>query len=129
MELLTIVSLLAAIQFMVFGGLVGANRQRSGLKAPAITGDPIFERYFRVHYNTLEQLIAFYPGLWAFGWYVNEMIAAALGVVFLIGRIVYLRAYVADPTTRGPGMLITMIPVNLLVLGGLGGAVWSMIGR
>ena len=126
MELMAIISLLAVVQFIVFGSLVGVQRGKSGVKAPATTGDETFERYYRVHYNTLEQLVSFLPGLWIFGLYVNEQIAAGLGVIYLIGRIVYLKGYVADPAKRGPGMLLTALPMYVLVLGGLGGAAWSL---
>ena len=127
MELLTIVSLLAVIQFVVFGALVGAARGRSGLKAPAVTGDEQFERYFRVHYNTLEQLVEFLPGLWAFGLLINVPAAAGLGLVYLVGRLVYFRAYVADPATRGIGMLLSAMPSHILLLGGLGAAIWRLV--
>jgi glutathione S-transferase len=126
MELLTIVSLLAVIQFVAFGAVVGAARARSGIKAPAVTGDEHFERAFRVHYNTLEQMVAFLPGLWAFGLLIEPTLAAVIGVVYLIGRIVYLRGYLADPTKRGPGMLLTALPTYVLLLGGLGAAIWRL---
>ncbi len=128
MEILFIVSLLAVMQFVVFGALVGRARSKSGIKAPATTGDATFERYFRVHYNTLEQLVGFFPGLWAFGLFIDAYIAAGIGVVYLIGRIIYARGYVADPAKRGPGMLLSAIPVHVLVLGGLGGAIWRIVG-
>jgi glutathione S-transferase len=126
-ELLTIISLLAVIQFVVFGAFVGAARGRTGLKAPAVTGDEQFERYFRAHYNTLEQLVAFLPGLWAFGALLNVSAAAGLGLVYLIGRVVYFRAYVTDPTTRGIGMLLSTMPTYVLLLGGLGAAAWRLV--
>jgi glutathione S-transferase len=126
-ELLTIISLLAVIQFVVFGAFVGAARGRSGLKAPAVTGDEQFERYFRVHYNTLEQLVAFLPGLWAFGMLINVPTAAGLGLVYLVGRLVYFRAYVADPATRGIGMFLSAMPGYILLVGGLGAAIWRLV--
>lgn len=125
MEWLVVVSLLAVIEFVVFGAMVGAARGATGVIAPAVTGNEMFERRFRVHYNTLEQLVAFLPGLWAFGWYVDERIAAGLGLIYLIGRVLYARAYVTDPDKRGPGMLMSAIPSHLLLLGGMGGALWS----
>ena len=127
MNLLLIITLLASIQFVVFGGFVGAARGKGNVKAPAITGDVHFERTFRVHYNTMEQLIAFLPGLWAFGLLIDEHIAAALGLIYLVGRIVYFRQYIKDPALRGPGMLISAVPIYLLLLGGLGAAVWQTI--
>ena len=125
MEPVYIVIALALLQFFVFGGLVGRARVKSGIDAPAVTGDPIFERYHRVHYNTMEQLIVFIPSILLFGKYVSPLFAAGLGAIFIIGRIVYLRAYIADPASRGPGFGLTMLPTFILLLGGLGGASWS----
>ena len=126
MEIVYVVIALALLQFFIFGGLVGRARVKSGVNAPAMSGDPIFERYFRVHYNTMEQLVVFIPGMLLFGYYVNTTAAAVLGLVFIVGRTIYLRAYVADPPKRGPGFGLTIIPNGLLLLGGLGGALWSV---
>lgn len=127
MELVHAVIALALLQFFIFGGLVGRARAQTGIDAPAITGDPIFERYNRVHYNTMEQLVVFVPGMLLFGAYVNAMAAAVLGLVFIVGRVVYFRAYIKDPAKRGPGFGLTMLPTAVLLLGGLGGAVWSAV--
>jgi glutathione S-transferase len=118
---------LALLQFFVFGGLVGRARVKSGVEAPAMTGDPTFERYHRVHYNTMEQLVIFIPGMLLFGTYVSPLVASVLGVIYILGRIVYLRAYIAEPSSRGPGYGLTVLPIVVLLLGGLGAAGWSMI--
>lgn len=122
MELVAIVTALVLIQYIVLGLRVGQARGRYGVEAPAITGHPIFERHFRVHQNTLEQLAAFLPALWLFAVYVNAPIAAALGVVFLVARFVYERGYVADPKQRSTGAALTAIATSILLLGGLIGA-------
>ncbi len=125
MDMVDIVIALALLQFFVFGGLVGRARVKFDIAAPAVTGDPIFERYHRVHYNTMEQLIIFVPAMWLFGEYVSSQVAAGLGLVFIVGRVIYFRAYLADPAKRGPGFGLTMLPTAILLLGGLGGAIWS----
>lgn len=125
MDMVDIVIALALLQFFVFGGLVGRARVKFDIAAPAVTGDPIFERYHRVHYNTMEQLIIFVPAMWLFGEYVSSQVAAGLGLVFIVGRVIYFRAYLADPAKRGPGFGLTMLPTVILLLGGLGGAIWS----
>ena len=71
MELVAIVTVLALIEYLAFGILVGRARLAHGVKAPAISGHPIFERYFRVHQNTAEQLWLFLPGLWLFARYAT----------------------------------------------------------
>jgi uncharacterized MAPEG superfamily protein len=123
MELIAIVTILALIEYFAFGALVGAQRGRTGIEAPATTGDPTFERYFRVHQNTLEQLILFLPALWFFGRFVSAPIGALLGLVFIAGRVIYLRGYVADPKGRAPGALITAAVNAILLVGALIGAV------
>lgn len=127
MEPVVIVMMLALVEYIVLGARVGFARGRTGLDAPAVTGNDEFERHFRVHYNTMEQLILFIPGIWFFGQYVHVLGAAGLGLVFIVGRAVYAMAYVKDPATRGTGMLMTVFPCWILVLGALGGAVWSAV--
>lgn len=117
MEPVAIVTALALIQYLIIGMLVGRARIRGGVQAPATSGDPIFERYFRAHQNTLEQLILFVPSLWIFAYYVSAPIATALGLVFIIGRFVFLRAYVVDPPSRGVGFMIGMVPLLALLIG------------
>src|ERR1700691_2704546 len=79
MAYVDIVTALALLQFIVFGYKVGKARERHGIKAPAITGNEVFERTFRVQQNTLEQLIVFLPGLYLYTHYFSPILAAALG--------------------------------------------------
>lgn len=128
MELVAIVVLVSLIQYTVFGALVGKARMTYKVEAPAVSGDPIFERYYRVHMNTLESLVLFLPSIFVFATYVSTDIAAALGVVFIIGRQMYLRSYVKDPKSRGAGYMLTFVPSTILALGGMTGAIMSYIG-
>jgi uncharacterized MAPEG superfamily protein len=123
MHLIAVVSLLALVEYMVIAGLVGSARGKYGVKAPATTGNEIFERYFRVQQNTIEQLVVFLPALWLFGNYVSPGAGAIVGLAFIIGRALYLRGYVADPEKRGPGFAISALANVILVLGGLAGAI------
>ncbi|PCJ26871.1 MAG: hypothetical protein COA96_04380 [SAR86 cluster bacterium] len=127
MEPVAIVIVLALIEYFAFGALVGKARGKYGIDAPAITGDPVFERYYRVHQNTLEQLMIFIPAITIYGFYGNATYAAGLGVVFLIGRIIYLRGYVADPKTRGTGMIIGFLPTVFMLFAGLFMAVKNLL--
>ena len=123
MEYVAIVTLLAVLEYLVITLLVGRARGRYGIEAPATSGHEIFERYFRVQQNTIEQLLIFIPGLWAFGYFLNPVAAAAIGLVFVLGRAVYLRGYVRDPAKRGLGFLLTFAANVVLLLGGLGAAI------
>jgi len=122
-----IVTALALLQFTVFGFKVGAARGRYGVKAPAITGNDVFERSFRVQQNTMELLVVFIPGLYLFSRYFNPLIAVGLGVIYLVGREVYAAGYVKDPAKRGAGYGLSFLPSVVLVLGGLVGAVRALI--
>lgn len=125
MEGVTVVILLALLQFAVFGMLVGRARGRYGVQAPATTGHEVFERYFRVQQNTLEQLVVFVPAAWLYATYVSPTWATILGVVYLVGRVLYLRGYVADPSKREIGFALSALPVVVLLLG----AAWGVIRR
>jgi uncharacterized MAPEG superfamily protein len=127
MEYVAVVILLALLQYVVFGALVGRARGRYGVKAPAVTGHEIFERYFRAHYNTLELLVAFVPAIWLFGTYVSPSWAAGLGLVYLVGRVLYLRGYVADPAKREIGFGLSVLPIIVLIVGALWGAAQQLI--
>jgi glutathione S-transferase len=122
MAYVDIVTALAVLQFLVFGFKVAKARGRYRVKAPAVTGNEIFERYFRVQQNTLEQLIAFLPGLYLYSHYFNPVVAAVLGLIYLIGREIYAFTYVKDPAKREIGYGLTFLPIMILVVGGLFGA-------
>jgi uncharacterized MAPEG superfamily protein len=79
----------------------------------------MFERYFRVQMNTLEQLIVFLPSILLFAHYADPRIAAALGLVYVIGRALYFRAYTRDPGSRSLGFALSSLPVVILLVGAL----------
>jgi uncharacterized membrane protein YecN with MAPEG domain len=122
MEPVAVVIVLALLQYVAFGMLVGWARGKYGVKAPAVTGHGTFDRYFRVHQNTLELLVAFVPAIWLFGMYVDPTWAALLGLVFIVARMLYLRGYVRDPAKREVGFTLSVLPILVLLVGGLWGA-------
>ena len=127
MAYVTMIVLLALVQYLYFGVAVGRARGRHGINAPAVSGDEVFERFFRAHQNTLEQLVVFIPSIYACGYYANEMLAVAGGVVFLIGRTWYFRNYIRDPASRGGGTIVTMLASITLLVAGLIGALRSIL--
>jgi glutathione S-transferase len=127
MAYVDIVTVLAVLQFIVFGFQVGGARGKYGVRAPATTGNEIFERFFRIQQNTLEQLVGFIPGIYLFSRYFSPVWAAALGVIYLVGRQIYAAAYVLDPGKRSLGYGLSLMPVAVLLIGGLIGAVWHLI--
>lgn len=128
MNYVTIVTVLILLEFLWLGLLVGKARARYQIAAPATTGHEIFERHFRVHMNTLEQLILFLPAMWMFALYFDERWAAGLGLVFIAGRAVYAKSYVRDPKSRSLGFAMSSIPMLILLAGSLFGAVRDLIG-
>ena len=100
MEFVAIVLGLALVQYLYFTLRCGQARGRLGIPAPAMTGAPEFERRLRVQQNTVEQLVVFVPALILFARYVSEPVAAGLGLVFILGRALYARAYMLDPATE-----------------------------
>jgi len=127
MEYATIIVMLALAEYLYFIGRVGASRTKSGVEAPACTGNETFERIFRVQQNTLEQLIIFIPATFAFAYYVSESWVLLPGALFIIGRLMYSNAYTNNPSKRAPGMIATIFTNAALVLITLGKLVWGMI--
>ena len=121
MPYIDLAAMLAVAQLIFFGVLVGRARGRYGVKAPAITGHEVFERTYRVQMNTLELMVAFLPALYVASKYWPPMWVTAAGAVYLVGRIVYWRSYVAAPATRGLGFMLSMLPILALVIGAIGG--------
>ena len=120
--LVDVVIALALLEYFVFGTLVGQARGKYNVPAPATSGHPVFDRTFRVHQNTLEQLIIFVPSMMMFSSFVSAPIAAILGLAFVIGRALYFRGYVAEASKRGTGFAIGAVAQILLLLGALIGA-------
>ena len=121
----TLLSLLVYVWMIM---RVGGARRRSGINAPAMTGDPDLERHIRVHLNTLEWLPIYLPSLWLFALaWGQDLLAAGLGGVWILGRILYALGYVKDPGKRELGFMVQMLAVAILLFGALGKLVWSMV--
>ncbi|NQD35956.1 MAPEG family protein [Permianibacter sp. IMCC34836] len=127
MKMVDVIIALVLLQYLLFGALVSKARGKYGVKAPATTGHDVFERYYRVQMNTLEQLILLLPLMLLARSYVAEYWVALAGVLYLIGRFLYFRAYVADPRSRSLGFTLGLIPVLLLLLVVLVGGLWQLL--
>lgn len=119
-----IVSLLALLTYFWMGLQVGRARAKCGIAAPSMTGDPVLERTIRAHHNTLEWLPLFLVPLWLFAIYWSDLVAALVGVVWIMGRILYQAGYVRDPAKRELGFMIQALAVAVLLFGGLGRIVY-----
>jgi len=96
--------------------LVSRARTRYGVHAPACTGNEEFERRFRVQMNTLEQLVLMLPTLWLCAVWVGELYAGLGGLVWSIGRIIYVVTYLKDPRSREIGFTLTITPTLAMAL-------------
>ena len=112
-----LVILLAVVQFMFLTSLVSRARGRYSIKAPATTGHEIFERYYRVQMNSLELLVLLIPCMLLAAKYWSAPLSAVLGAIYLIGRFIYLRAYVSEPGSRSLGYGLSAGPILILAIG------------
>jgi glutathione S-transferase len=110
-----IVAVLAVMQFLYFGIMVGRARGLYGIDAPATSGHEMFDRAFRIQMNTLEQLVCFLPALLLAGVYWPGTVIAGIGAVYLLGRFLYARSYSRDPAKRGPGFGLSILPTFILL--------------
>ena len=121
-----LVTVLALLVYFYMGLRVGQGRSKYNIVAPAVSGHPEFERAFRIHANTLEWLPLFLVSLWLFSFYVGDLWAALVGVLWIIGRLLYLASYTKDPATRGGGFGIQALATGILLFGSLGRIIWSL---
>lgn len=124
----TIVTLLALMFYFYTSLQVARARMLYGVKAPAITGHPDFERVFRVQANTLEWLPLFLPSLWLFAYYLSDPFAAGLGALWIIGRMLYMTGYSAAAEKRGAGFAVQLAATAALWGGSIYGVVHQMLG-
>ena len=127
MELVAIITILALLQFVFFGIKTGQMRAKHGVKAPDIIGDPEFMRMFRIHQNTMEQLVVFIPALWIFSHYFEPTWGAGIGLIYIASRFVYFLGYLKDAGDRGKGFGIGFATLMVLTVGSIVGAVMQML--
>jgi glutathione S-transferase len=125
-DLVVLVALLSLVFYLVTIVRVGQARGKHAIKAPAVTGHPDFERAYRIQANTLEQLPVYLAALFLFSIYVDARIAAGLGAVWIIGRVMYLAGYTKAAEQRAMGFLISGLATLALLLGSLGGVIWRL---
>ena len=113
------VTILAVLMLFYASVPVGQARGKHGIKAPAMTGHEDMDRAVRVHMNSLEQYALFLPLLWVatltFTWLT--WLPAAFGIVWIVARLIYMRAYLRDPGSRSFGFSLGLLAtLGLLVM-------------
>lgn len=121
-----LVTIAALLVYLSMSIQVARARGKCGIEPPAMTGDAVLERAIRVHVNTLEWLPLFLAGLWLFAIYWDDKVAAGLGLVWIVGRLVYSRGYMIAPEKRSMGFLIQFVATAILLLGALGKIVYDL---
>ena len=114
-------------QYFIFSLFVGAARYKTGVKAPATTGDPFFEATFRIQHNTLEQLIHVIPALWICSYFLSQTVAVVCAGLFFMGRILFFIGYRTAPEKRAPGFIMGWLSSIVLILGGAWGVILSLV--
>jgi len=122
-----LVTVLAVAFYFFTSTRVARARVKYGVKLPAISGNEDFERVFRVQMNTLEWMPIFLPSLWLFAIYISDAVAAAIGLVWIVGRIVYLIGYTKSVPQRGPGFAIQASAAIVLWIGATGVIFWRIV--
>lgn len=117
MHFTALITLASLLFYALLAVDVAKARVRCNVRAPATTGDPVFERIYRVQMNTLEWLPIYLPCLWLFGFYVSDLGAAAVGIVWIAGRYLYKTGYEEAPEKRHLGFMIQMSATTILLLG------------
>ncbi len=120
---------LALFVYVWTGAVVGKARKAHGVNYPDTSGPDAFNRIWRAHQNTLEQLPLFLPSLWLFALIVSDLWAGALGLVWSIGRVIYVKGYARAAEKRETGFVIAILATAVLLFGALGTTIWQMLGR
>jgi glutathione S-transferase len=96
---------------------VARARVKFKVKAPAMDGPLGFQSVMRVQANTLEQLPVLLAPLWMCAWFLGDAWAAAGGLLWCVGRVVYALGYYRDPAKREAGFVLAMVASGMLVAG------------
>ncbi|MGH8182867.1 MAG: MAPEG family protein [Rhodanobacteraceae bacterium] len=118
-----LVVLLTVLLLLAVTSLTGRARGKYGIRAPATSGHPMFERTYRIQMNTLEHTVMFLPALWLAARWGNPAWAGILGLVWIVGRIWYVPAYLREPAAREKPFALAAFALLLLVVL----AVWGVI--
>ena len=123
-----LVTLLAVALYFFLATRVAAAHGKFGIRLPATTGNPDFERVFRAHMNTLEWMPIFLVPLWLCAIYLSDIGATVLGLVWILGRALYFAGYTTAVEKRLPGFFVQSTACVLLFIGAAAGVVMHLPG-
>ena len=111
-----LVTVLAVLFYFSTSVGVARARRKFGVPAPAMSGQPDFDRAFRVQMNTLEWMPIFLPLLWLFAIYVTDIGAAVLGLIWIAGRF-FTWCVIRRPPRTQPGFCRAGAVCGVLLVG------------
>lgn len=126
-QYLLIVTVAALTVYFLSILIVGYVRTKYKIDPPATTGPDGFNRGFRVHQNTMEQLVLFLPAMWLYGWYQSPDWAAIIGAVWVLARLAYIFCYLSAASRRLLPFIVSVAASVILLIGGIAGAVQSLL--
>jgi glutathione S-transferase len=118
-----LVTLLAIAFYFFLATRVAVAHGKFNVKLPAMAGNPDFERVVRAHVNTLEWMPTFLVPLWLCAIYLSDITAAVLGLVWIVGRVLYWNGYSEAVEKRLPGFFVQSTACFLLFIGALAGVI------
>ena len=118
--LVALVTLACSLMLFGMATFVARTHGKTGILPPTMTGHPDLENAVRGHMNTIEWFAIFLPSMWLFAIYWNVNWAAALGAIWIVGRILYFVGYTKAPNKRFAGFGIQGAAALALLFGALG---------
>ena len=94
---------------------VSASRRKFGIPLPSVTGHIEFERFHRAHANQIERNVVFLPVLWLSSMAISWVFILPLGLIWVILRAIFVRAYATDnKKLRMIGGIGDVVPTAIL---------------
>jgi glutathione S-transferase len=125
----TLLGTLAALAVFIWAMIgVGRARAKTGIKAPATSGHPDFERAFRAHQNSMEQLVIFLPLVWIVAVLFGDMWGGIYAAIWVVGRVLYVAAYTAAADKRSTGFMIGGLATLAALVASIAGVVMRLVG-
>ncbi len=114
--LMGLMTILMLLTYLWTGIRVDPARKKYDVNYPATHGPDDFNRVYRAHVNTLEQLAMAVPAFWIFAEATHAKYAAVAALVWVIGRIIYVVAYSKQADTRSTGFMIGFVALAVAIL-------------
>jgi len=117
------VTIFAALILLWVAMMVARVRRRHKIMAPAMSGPLELECAIRAQGNSTEQAMIFFPLLWmaALFFHIIGWLVPALGLLWCLGRIVFVIGYIQAPSKRFAGFAISQFgTIGLLICAVIG---------